>query len=552
MKKVLIFTAAITGLFVAGCVKNQESAGISEGEKTWVKASVATPETKLSVDMGDLNPAWVFNDNIKLETTSNGWQEFTLKNGQGTQIGLFEGTGTPKVGSVAIYPASNAGNGSYTFPTEYEFRPLNYDGNAENGDPISEIPMVGKIRGTDDIKFYHVGGAIALKFSEITPSQHKLTVTLEGAPATGTATIDASDPSAALVPTGSTGQVVTVYINKTTLYTLQDQTILVPVPAGTYSKISIDLQVQTDKVTFESIVSKSRTKSFTITAGGIFSFAPLTTDYTNTGKELRAHFPLGGNLNDESYEGTRMVVSWVNTVDNIAYMDADGSGHEPVSLSSRYYEEQIFDSETQTDVYYQFVRLNQEMLDYGVYILEDYRTNNQYWKLRQSRGYVMNVKVTCADPSSKTNADGTPNINYYRFTMETTDGQPLAFFMKSDMEILYKACKNRTITNGDATVYTSWGTSYNTYDIIESLFGGDYDMQNENQQVIWTKPYFEEVTLPDGSKDYVLTSPTFDNGFFITGTVVSRLKQSTATIDGVPVGEYIHTKFMLLNAEIVD
>ena len=550
MKKALIFVAAIAGLFVAGCVKNEKEGVIYDGEKTWVKATVATPVTRLSVDMDALSPAWVFNDNIKLETTS-GWKEFTLKGGQGTKIGTFEGTGTPKVGGLAIYPASHAGDGTYTFETEYEFRPLNYDGNAECGDPISEIPMVGVIRGDDDIKFYHVGGAIALKFSEITPSEHRLVVTLVGDPVTGTATVDAENPDAALVPTSSTGNVVTVYFNKTTQYTLQNQTVLVPVPAGNYSKISVDLQVD-DDLNWTSIAKKSRTKDFSVTKGGIFSFAPLTTDYTGTGKQLRAHFPLGGNLNNESYEGTKMVVAWVNTVDNVAYMDADGSGHEPVSLSSRYQEE--WRTVSGEDVYYQFVRLNQEMLDYGVYILENYHSGNQYWELRQSRGYVMNVRVTCSDPSSKTNADGTPNINYYRFTMETTNGQPLAYFMKSDMEILYKAYKNGSITNGNQNIPgTSWGDSYRkTNEVINALFGGDYDMQNSDQQVIWTKPYFEEVTLPDGTKDYVLTSPTFDNGFFITGALVTRLKNSNATIDGVPVGEYVHTKFMLLNAEVVD
>ena len=557
-----MFVVALSGLFLAGCAQNDEM--LPEENKTWVKATVETPATRLSVDMSELSPAWVFNDGIMLETTNQGWKEYKLKSGQGTKVGLFEGAGTPKTGSCAIYPASHAGNGTYTFPTEYEFRPLNYDGNSESGDPISEIPMVGKIRGEDDIKFYHVGGAIALKFDEITPSQHKLTVTFEGAPVTGTATVDASNPDAALVPTSSTGQVVTVFINKTMQYTLRNQTILVPVPAGTYSKVSIDLSVK-DGAQYISIVNKSRTKNITITKGGIFSFAQLETDYQPI-HDLRMHFPIGGNL-VRSYDETKMILCWVNTVTDVAFMDADGNGHEPVALSSTYYHEIVDDGNpTTTDIYYQYVRLNDEMVNNGYYQLKSYVGNDDgyyYWDMTQSRGNMVYARLKCADPTRKTLADGSPNTEYYRYTIEINssfngngDWLPVGYFMKEDMEILYKAYKAGRITNGNRTIS---GSSYTTNEVIESLFGGNYVMRDANEQAMWEKPYFEEVTLPGGAKEYVLQSPTLDNGFFIYGQMITYLKNSTATINvteptgtiaaGVhPVSEFIHTKFMLLYA----
>ena len=558
-----MFVVALSGLFLAGCAQNDEM--LPEENKTWVKATVETPATRLSVDMSELSPAWVFNDGIKLETTNQGWKEYKLKSGQGTKVGLFEGAGTPKTGSCAIYPASHAGNGTYTFPTEYEFRPLNYDGNSESGDPISEIPMVGKIRGEDDIKFYHVGGAIALMFDEITPSQHKLTVTFEGAPVTGTATVDASNPDAALVPTSSTGQVVTVYINKTMQYTLRNQTILVPVPAGTYSKVSIDLSVK-DGAQYISIVNKSRTKDITITKGGIFSFTQLETDYQPI-HDLRMHFPIGGNLTSD-YDETKMILCWVNTVTDVAFMDADGNGHEPVALSSTYYHEIVDDGNpTTTDIYYQYVRLNDEMVNNGYYQLKEYDYNDNgyyYWDMTQSRGNMVYARLKCADPSRKTLADGSPNTEYYRYTIEINssfygngDWLPVGYFMKEDMEILYKAYKAGRITNGNQRI-GGWGTP-TTNDVIESLFGGNYVMRDANEQRMWEKPYFEEVTLPGGAKEYVLQSPTLDNGFFIYGPMITYLKNSTATINvteptgsiaaGVhPVSEFIHTKFMLLYA----
>jgi hypothetical protein len=564
-----MFVVALSGLFLAGCAQNDEM--LPEENKTWVKATVETPATRLSVDMSELSPAWVFNDGIMLETTNQGWKEYKLKSGQGTKVGLFEGSGTPKTGSCAIYPASHAGNGTYTFPTEYEFRPLNYDGNSESGDPISEIPMVGKIRGEDDIKFYHVGGAIALKFDEITPSQHKLTVTFEGAPVTGTATVDASNPDAALVPTSSTGQVVTVFINKTMQYTLRNQTILVPVPAGTYSKVSIDLSVK-DGAQYISIVNKSRTKNITITKGGIFSFAQLETDYQPI-HDLRMHFPIGGNL-VSSYDETKMILCWVNTVTDVAFMDADGNGHEPVSLSSTYYHEIVDDGNPNTtDIYYQYVRLNDEMVNNGFYQLKDYNGYDSngyyYWYLNQSRGYRMYCRLKCADPTSSTLTDGTPNIQYYRFSFEAqSQGSwvPVGYFMKEDMEILYKAYKAGRITNGNSYIYDDYNfpvqykNRYLTTNLlINYLFGGNYDMENENQQVIWSKPYFEEVNLPGGAKDYVLQTPTLDNGFFLVDELITYLKNSTATITVTeqtgsvapgtyPVGEFVHTKFMLLYA----
>lgn len=570
MKKVLIFAVAMAGLFFVGCVKNEEASEMTDGGKTWVKASVAIPETRLSVDMKDLKPAWVFNDNIKLETSDKGWQEFTLKNGQGTQIGLFEGDGTPRVGSVAIYPASNAGAGTYTFPAEYEFRPLNYDAINENGEPISEIPMVGKIRGNDDIKFYHVGGAIAMKFNEITPSEHRLIVTLTGAPVTGTATVDASNPDAALVPSSSTGQEVTVYINKTTKYTLTDQTILVPVPAGTYSKLSFDLQLvdrEYDKQgrliseEWVTVAKKSRTTSITVTKGGIFSFTPCTTNYKND-KIRRAHFPYGGNL-DASYTNSTLLISWVNTATDVAYMDSDGSGHTPVALSSKFYQEY----KEELDDWYQYVRLNQETVDFGINTLKTHQSGSgdgaHQWVIVQTRGYQDVVRLTCADPSSKTNADGSVNVDYYRYTIEvqsnsgwSTSYIPLAYYMKSDIEILYNAYKKGTIQGSRNDVRS-------VENAINSMFGGNYTMQNSNQQTMWSKPYFEEVTLPDGTTEYVLLSPAMDNGLFSVSSLTQTLKNSSATIyatvtqaDGTtvtkdwPVAEFVHTKFMLLYAEV--
>ena len=571
MKRIyVLFVVALSGLFFAGCAQNDEM--LPEENKTWVKATVEAPATRLSVDMSELSPAWVFNDGIRLETTSNGWQNYTLKSGQGTKIGLFEGTGTPKVGSCAIYPSSHAGNGKYTFPTQYEFRPLNYDGNAEIGDPISEIPMVGKIRGEDDIKFYHVGGAIALKFNEITASEHRLVVTVEGGPVTGEATVDAANPDAALVPTSSTGQVITMYINKTMRYTLRNQTILVPVPAGTYTKVSIELGVK-DGLQYLPIVQKSRTKEITITKGGIFSFAQLTTNYENVDHQLRKHFPIGGNL-DPSYDETKMILCWVNTASDIAYMDADKGGHEPVALSSAYYHEVIDDGDPYTtDIYYQYVRLNEEMVNSGFYQLKRFRSNSDgyyYWDMKQSRGNQVIARLKCADPSSSTLADGTPNLYYYRYTLDIqsdyNNWSPVGYFMNVDMEILYKAYKNRTITGGNSYIYVNGrrvsyrGEYLTTYSLIKALFeDDDYTMEDEDGHEMWRKPYFEEVTLPGGAKDYVLQTPTLDNGFFLYGSLITYLKASTATItvteqtgsvapDTYPVGEFVHTSFMLLYA----
>ena len=134
----------------------------------------------------------------------------------------------------------------------------------------------------------------------------------------------------------------------------------------------------------------------------------------------------------------------------------------------------------------------------------------------------------------------------------------MGYFMKSDIETLYKAYKNNEISGSNTQVN-------NAKNYINQLFGGDYQMLDENQQELWTLPFFEEVTLPDGTTDYVLNSPAFDNGYFIYGSVVTSLKNCTATIhatvtqaDGSvvtqdwPVSEFVHTKFMLLNAEIVD
>lgn len=130
--------------------------------------------------------------------------------------------------------------------------------------------------------------------------------------------------------------------------------------------------------------------------------------------------------------------------------------------------------------------------------------------------------------------------------------------MKSDIEILVKAWKNNTIQGNTREVNQAKA-------IIESLFGDDYVMRDANEEEMWSKPYFEEVTLPNGTKDYILTSPLLDNGFYYANPAITRLKNSNVTIpatitlaDGSsqtrdwPIGEFVHTKFMLLNAAIVD
>ena len=251
MKKINAILAAALLLMAVGC--EERTMDVPSGGTTRIHARIDDATTRLSVNMNALSPVWVYADEIAVQTENDGWQTFKLKTGVNEKFGTFEGTGTPKVGGYAIYPASALSDGNLNYQDNYEFRPLNYDGNKEIGDPVSQIPMVGKITAVDNIRFSHVGGAIALQFEEITTAHHQLIVKLEGAPVTGIGTIDTEKLGEPVIPT-SGGNTVTIDINKTTSYAMLGQKILVPVPQGTYNKISIDLQVYDKSKGWVSIV----------------------------------------------------------------------------------------------------------------------------------------------------------------------------------------------------------------------------------------------------------------------------------------------------------
>ena len=293
MKKSLYFFAALATIFAIGCSQLEKPGeSILLDENGQYTISLGMPKTRVALD-DDLMPFWTDGDVLSVQT-NNSYSSYTLSSGKGTDSGSFTGSGTPKNGGAIVYPGSNASNGTYTFPTSFQFAKSDNSGNvtALSTDAslrtISNVPMAGTITysgGKMNGSLHFIGGAIKIHLTKNVPytATYMDVEVLEGN-ITGSASVNGDEPIAN-TSLSNPGKKVRVQINKTGQASsthLDGITVYIPVPTGHYKGLRVALVREDGTTEIKGTKIKSESVQFDIAAGEIqpFTFTPRYEVYT--------------------------------------------------------------------------------------------------------------------------------------------------------------------------------------------------------------------------------------------------------------------------------
>lgn len=248
MKKFLYYLLAFAGLIIVACEKDVEMPSSVDDNIVESILTVDLPsDTKISFDPKEgYKSAWEKGDKISVEMNGGGFKTYTLdEKTAGTKKGSFSGSGTPKEGGKVFYPAEKWSKEKYTFSDTYYWDVKDY----EKGIIHSDMPMVGKVKGTS-VSFSYASGALLINYSKIPKGSIKMIIKVgnneKGKASVGDASLDSDGTTLLAPPATSSNNVVntiTVYLNdqKALEGTPTNPQILIPVPSGTYSSLSMEL-----------------------------------------------------------------------------------------------------------------------------------------------------------------------------------------------------------------------------------------------------------------------------------------------------------------------
>ncbi len=288
MRKSSYFFAALAALFTIGCSQLEKPGEetILPNDNGQYTISLGIPETRVALD-DDLMPFWTDGDKLAVQT-NNSYSSYTLSSGKGTNSGSFTGNGTPKNGGVLVYPGSNFSNGTYTFPTSFQFAKSDDSGNvtalSTNASlrTVSNVPMAGNLTYSNNklngsLRF--IGGAIKIHLTKNVPyTATYMDVEVFEGNITGSATVSGTDPiSNTSLSNG--GKKVRVQINQTGQASsthLDGITVYIPVPTGHYKGLRVALVREDGRTEINGTKIKSESVEFDIAAGEIqpFTFTP--------------------------------------------------------------------------------------------------------------------------------------------------------------------------------------------------------------------------------------------------------------------------------------
>lgn len=237
MKKIntLLVIAAVAAL-AASCAKEPEA---SESGSTLVclKASVE-PRTKVNIENETGKFFWSKGDRIAVGTSAGYIVSKALEAGGETASYMVELNGAVRQ-DFAIYPDESAVEGHSTsddlqvrLPASYELASLNTD--------FSPVVMIAKDNTADAdlLSFKHVGGLFRLVVKDVPKGVDQLTVTFDR-DVTGTFKVadPESDNPTISAPEATDKNVIT--FNFPALSEMQDITLNIPVPTGTFGLITV-------------------------------------------------------------------------------------------------------------------------------------------------------------------------------------------------------------------------------------------------------------------------------------------------------------------------
>lgn len=266
---------------MAGC-SEEEQAGVAQSGNVTLTASTENG-TRTTVG-SNYNVLWSANDAIYLYGDNHTKGTFTLKEGEGTTHGTFEGkyVGNATDLKYAVYPAVT--DGKITFPTTYTY-PYN-----------SNSPMWGTVSGTGSdlsVQFKHLCGMMRITINNL--SKEACTITLTGKGIAGEATIseDASSGNGLSLGTITDTEDKTVTITLAADANRPGATVFdIPLPAAIYSN-GIKLSGSVGGTEFINAVTMQQ---FEIKLGTITEMQALT--YANVSGDTPSFLPPAESVED--------------------------------------------------------------------------------------------------------------------------------------------------------------------------------------------------------------------------------------------------------------
>ena len=211
-------------------VQEDPAAGVTTGNSIKVRLENRQDEaqTKLTIDSSTGASSWSAGDQIAFCVTNGSTTSYQTEtvNTATSEIPYNVPSGYDRA-NYAIYPAASKGS-DYTSPTIVY--PSSYDLSGKTAESYSPMPMVA-VNGSGLLDFYHVGGLLRLKLTEVDEATSKVTVTFDDVTnICGTYTVaNAGTSDATLSLSSGAGNVITftgVSVASGTAW------VNIPLPAG--------------------------------------------------------------------------------------------------------------------------------------------------------------------------------------------------------------------------------------------------------------------------------------------------------------------------------
>ena len=419
MKKNSYFFAALAAIFAIGCsqIEKPGEETILPDDNGQYTISLGIPETRVALD-DDLMPFWTDGDKLAVQT-NNSYSSYTLSSGKGTNSGSFTGEGTPKNGGVLVYPGSNFSNGTYTFPTSFQFAKSDDSGNvtalSTNASlrTVSNVPMAGNLTYSNNklngsLRF--IGGAIKIHLTKNVPyTATYMDVEVFEGNITGSATVSGTDPITN-TSLSNGGKKVRVQINQTGQASsthLDGITVYIPVPTGHYKGLRIALVRDDGTTEIKGTKIKSESVEFDIAAGEIQPFT-LTPKYeTFAFTRVTANSDLGDGEYIIVYDPTPD-----QNVDHTVIVNGDDNVRE--SMPADYFADYVYKVNDQEHHAYRAVVLEEADYITGVWkVVQRTQGGQRRWSIEYGKGTLSLSSVTINNGKAYLIVQGYNGYIYY-------------------------------------------------------------------------------------------------------------------------------------------
>ena len=271
MKKINILLFAVSLAFLAvSCAKEAQENGTEGKNLVTLRAAVESrtaPASKVSIESETGKFFWSTGDRIAVNTSEGYITSEALEAGGESAAYKVDLKGAVRQ-NFAVYPVGAAVAGhetaadlQVTLPAEYELENLKSE--------VSPVVMIAKGNTADAelLTFRHVGGLFRLAVKDVPKGVNKLTVTFDR-DVTGTFTVKDADTDTPTIEAPEATDKNTVTFLFPALSAMQDVTLNIPVPVGTFGLITVKSWV--DNVEFPCRITVGKASGLAVARKAAF------------------------------------------------------------------------------------------------------------------------------------------------------------------------------------------------------------------------------------------------------------------------------------------